>query len=148
MRPNGEGPYLVMTPVSICPLFEPQRSEMNFAPSKLEYTERGGVYILSAARAAEDKARGGTWRQPQTSVTLAPTNSQRDGVTWAFKFRWAKDYQGVRDILYEEGLLDVNVVPGMTVPQGLETQVSIDLHKRFSQSHLHRMFLYPLFPVP
>jgi hypothetical protein len=125
MRPNGEGPYLVMTPVGVCPLFEPVRSEMNFAPGKLEYSERGGVYILSAARAAEDKARGGTWRQPQTSVTLAPTNSQRDGVTYAFKFRWARDYQGVRDILYEEGLLDVNVVPGMSVPQGMETEVSI-----------------------
>lgn len=125
MRPNGEGPYLVMTPVAVCPLFEPVRSEMNFAPGKLEYSERGGVYILSATRAAEDKARGGTWRQPQTSVTLTPTNSQRDGVTYAFKFRWAKDYQGVRDILYEEGLLDVNVVPGMSVPQGMETEVSI-----------------------
>ena len=125
LRPNGEGPYRVMTPGAVCPLFEPVRSEMNFAPGKLEYSERGGVYILSAARAAEDKARGGTWRQPQTSVTLAPTNSQRDGVTYAFKFRWAKDYQGVRDILYEEGLLDVNVVPGMSVPQGMETEVSI-----------------------
>ncbi len=124
-RPNGEGPFLVMTPVSKCPLFEPTRSEMNYAPGKLEYSDRGGVYILSARRGEEDKRRGGNWRQPQTSVTLAPTNSQRDGVTWAFKFRWANDYQGVRDVLYEEGLLDVNVVPGMTVPTGLDAMVSI-----------------------
>src|SRR5689334_22186801 len=55
MRPNGEGPYLVMTPVAKCPLFEPTRSEMNFAPGKLEYSDRGGVYILSGRRAEEDK---------------------------------------------------------------------------------------------
>lgn len=125
LRPNGEGPYLVMTPVSICPLFEPTRSEMNFAPAKLEYADYGGVYILAEQKGSEEKKRGGTWRQPQTSVTLTPTNSQRDGVTFAFKFRWAKDYQGVRDILCEEGLLDVHVAPGMTVPEGSEVTVSI-----------------------
>ena len=37
MRPNGEGPYLVMTPVTECPLFEPSTHERNFAPAKLEY---------------------------------------------------------------------------------------------------------------
>jgi len=140
MRPNGEGPYLVMTPVSICPLFEPTRSEMNFAPAKLEYSEWGGVYILSEQKGSEDKKRGGTWRQPQTSVTLTPTNSQRDGVTYAFKFRWAKDYQGVRDILYEEGLLDVNVAPGMTVPEESEITLSIR-----SKSAIHSV--EPEFPA-
>lgn len=125
MRPNGEGPYLVMTPVSKCPLFEPTRSEMNFAPGKLEYSDRGGVYILSGRRGEEDRAKGGNWRQPQTTHTLAPTNSQRDGITYAFKFRWAKDYDGVRQILYEEGVPDVQVVPGMTVPLGTEAMISI-----------------------
>ncbi|HET9409329.1 MAG TPA: DUF5695 domain-containing protein [Candidatus Sulfotelmatobacter sp.] len=125
IRPNGEGPYLVMTPVSKCPLFEPVRSEMNFAPAKLEYADRGGVYVLSGRRGEEDKARGGNWRQPQSMHTLTPTNSQRDGITYAFKFRWAKDYDAVRQILVDEGLLDVNVVPGMTVPAGTETLVSI-----------------------
>ncbi|MGH9814565.1 MAG: DUF5695 domain-containing protein [Candidatus Acidiferrales bacterium] len=125
MRPNGAGPYLVMTPVAVCPLFEPTRSEMNFAPAKLEYGERGGVYILSGRRGEEDKARGGTWRQPQTTHTLTPTNSQRDGITFAFKFRWAKDLDGVRDILVQEGLLDVQVVPGMTLPLGSQAQIAI-----------------------
>lgn len=125
MRPNGEGPYLVMTPVSKCPLFEPVRSEMNFTPAKLEYADRGGVYVLSGHRAEEDKSRGGTWRQAQTTHTLSPTNSQRDGITYAFKFRWAKDHDAVRQILVEEGLLDINVVPGMTVPIGTDALVSI-----------------------
>ncbi len=140
MRPNGVGPYLVMTPLAICPLFEPTRSEMNFAPTKLEYADRGGVYILSGRRGEEDKARGGNWRQPQTTHTLAPTNSQRDGITYAFKFRWAKDFDAVRAILAEEGLLDVNVVPGMTIPLGTEALVSIR-----SRSAIHA--LEPEFPA-
>src|SRR5512146_413065 len=125
MRPTGDGPYLVMTPVSKCPLFEPTRSEMNFAPGKLEYSDRGGVYVLSGRRGEEERAKGGNWRQPQTTHTLSPTNSQRDGITYAFKFRWAKDYDGVRQILYEEGVPDVQVVPGMTVPVGTEAMISI-----------------------
>ena len=139
MRPNGVGPYLVMTPLTNCPLSEPVRSEMNFAPGKLEYADRGGVYILSGKHGEEDKARGGTWRQPQTTHTLSPTNSQRDGATYGFKFRWAKDYDAVRDILAEEGLLDVNVVPGMTIPAGTDTQISIR-----SRSAIHS--LEPEFP--
>ena len=140
MRPNGEGPFLVMTPVSVCPLAEPTRSEMNFAPAKLESSDWGGVYIHSALKGEEDRAKGGTWRQPQTSVTLTPTNSQRDGVTYAFKFRWAKDLQGVRDILCEEGLLDVNVAPGMTVPEGGEVTLSVR-----SKSPIHK--IEPEFPA-
>ena len=140
MRPNGVGPFLVMTPIATCPLFEPVRSEMNFAPGKFEYSDRGGVYILSGRRAEEDKARGGNWRQPQTTHTLSPTNSQRDGITYAFKFRWAKDYDAVREILVEEGLLDVNVVPGMTLPAGTDARISIR-----SRSPIHS--LEPEFPA-
>ena len=125
MRPNGVGPFLVMTPVAKCPVFESTRSEMNFTPAKLEYADRGGVYILSGRKGAEERARGGTWRQPQTTVTLWPTNSEHDGITYAFKFRWANDQDGVRNVLFEEGLLDVNVVPGMTVPIGTEAKVAI-----------------------
>jgi len=140
MRPNGVGPYLVMTPLVNCPLFEPTRSEMNFAPAKLEYAERGGVYILSGRRGEEDKARGGNWRQPQTTHTLTPANSQRDGITYGFKFRWAKDLDAVRAILTEEALLDVNVVPGMTLPAGTEGRISIR-----SRSRIHT--LEPEFPA-
>ncbi|MGQ9578110.1 MAG: DUF5695 domain-containing protein [Candidatus Aminicenantales bacterium] len=46
-------------------------------------------------------------------------------MTWVFKFRWAEDYDGIRQILYEEGLLDIQVTPGMAIPLGLEAMVSI-----------------------
>ena len=125
MRPNAEGPYLVMVPVMVCPLFESNRMERNFAPAKLEFSDRGGVFIHAGFRAEEDTKRGGNWRQPRTGYTLSPKFTPGDELTYIFKFRWANGYDGVRDVLYEEGLLDVNVAPGMTVPKGLDALVSI-----------------------
>jgi hypothetical protein len=125
MRPNNVGPYLVMSPVMECPLFETSSNERNFRPAKLEYIDRRGVYIVSSATGQEAEAKGGNWRQPQTSVTLTPKFTPNDEITYVFKFRWAEDYQGVRDILYEEGLFDVHVVPGMTVPVDLEAMLSL-----------------------
>jgi hypothetical protein len=125
MRPNAEGPYLVMVPVMVCPLFEPNNMERNFAPAKLEFSGRGGVYIHSGFQGQEDTKLGGNWRQPQTSYTLSSKFSPGDELTYMFKFRWADDYDGVRNILVEEGLLDVHIVPGMTVPEGLDALISI-----------------------
>jgi hypothetical protein len=138
MRPNGEGPYLVMTPVNECPLFEPSTNERNFAPAKLEYIDRGGVYLHSAASGQDANAKGGNWRQPQTSVALTPKFSPDDEITYMFKFQWADDYQAVRDVLYEEGLFDVHVVPGMTVPVNLDAMVSL--------RSKNKMTLTPEFP--
>lgn len=125
MRPNSEGPYLVMTPVFVCPLFESSNNERNFKPAKLEYVDQQGVYILSGRAGALARERGGNWRQPQTSVVLSPRYSPDDEVTYVFKFRWADEYEGVRNVLYEEGLVDVNIVPGMTVPEDLDVMLSL-----------------------
>ncbi len=127
MRPNSVGPYLVMMPLVKCPSFE---SEDSFRPTKLEYYERQGreaysVFIHSAVSGAIVGERGGSWRQPHTSITLTPKFTPGYEVTYGFKFRWADGYDGIRDILYEEGLLDVHVVPGMTVPEDLEAMVSL-----------------------
>ncbi len=132
MRPNSEGPYLVMTPVQECPLFESARNERNFKPAQLEFSQRNSVYIHSAAQGEEDRARGGNWRQPQTGAVLTPKYSPGDELTYMFKFRWADDYDGIRDILCQEGLLDIHVVPGMTVPRDLEAQVSIRTKRRIA----------------
>ncbi len=125
MRPNKEGPFLVMTPVAACPEFESVRNERNFKPAKLEYQDRRGVYIHSKVTGEAASAKGGNWRQPHTSHLLSPKFSPNDEVTYAFKFRWAADEKAVRDVLVEEGLFDVNVVPGMTVPVDLEARVAV-----------------------
>jgi hypothetical protein len=131
MRPNSVGPYLVMVPLVKCPSFE---SASTFRATKLEYSrgaqqrfERRGeqVYIHSAFSGTTEQERVDTWRQPHTSITLAPMLTPGSEVTYGFKFRWADGYDGVRDVLYEEGLFDVNIVPGMTVPEDLEAMLSL-----------------------
>jgi Family of unknown function (DUF5695)/F5/8 type C domain len=119
MRTNTEGPYLVLTPSSGSGLeyFEPQRFG------------RGVAYYLHSAAAGEElRARGGSWRLPQTNLLLKPSGQSGDSTTYQFRFRWAEDYAAVREVLYAEGGFDIHVVPGMTVPTDLTAMFS--LHTR------------------
>jgi hypothetical protein len=119
MRTNAEGPYLVMTPST---------------GTSLEYFEEVpatriyNAYIHASASVADLKAKGGNWRLPATRLMLAPNGKTGDSKTYSFRFRWAPDYDGVRDVLYQEKLFDVAVVPGMTVPTDLDAEFS--LHTR------------------
>jgi hypothetical protein len=116
MRTNTEGPYLVMTPSSGSGLeyFEPQ----GFG--------RGVAYYLHSTAVGEElRAKGGTWRLPHTKLLLRPSGQSGDSATYQFRFRWAEDYTAVRNVLYEEGLFDINVVPGMTVPTDLNAMFSL-----------------------
>lgn len=125
-RPNGVGPYLVMTPL--------EGTKLEYYEEHDEHDRSRSVrapywaYVHSAASGAAETR--GTWRQPHTSVPLAPKGTPGDEITYGFKFRWADDYAGVRDVLYEEGGFDVHVVPGMTVP--------VDLFATFSLRTKHR----------
>jgi hypothetical protein len=115
-RSNGEGPYLVMTPMR---------------EAKFEYAENfslaGGytAYVHSKAAQAAVKARGGNWRFPATALMLAPRGAPGSTQTYTFRFRWAKDFAGVRDVLYDEGKFDTSVVPGMVVPSDLSAMISL-----------------------
>jgi hypothetical protein len=59
---------------------------------------------------------------PNSSLTLAPGASK----TYAFKFHKPASEAELRDILYREGMVDVNVAPGMIVSKG--DAVLVDLH--------------------
>ena len=119
MRTNSEGPYLVMTPLAGTGLeyFDFSRAGRGYA-----------AYIHSAASAEELRAKGGNWRLPNTRLILDPQGHAGDSARYGFRFQWAPDYAGVRKVLYEEGLFDVNVVPGMTIPTDLTAMFS--LHTR------------------
>jgi hypothetical protein len=110
MRGNSVGPYLTLLPSG---------------NTSLEYWEasRGAytAFIHSAAAGAVAQERGTKWRQPHTSLMLEPGGTR----TYAFKFRWADDYDGVRQVLIDEGGIDTHVVPGMTVPTDLFAQVAL-----------------------
>lgn len=110
MRPNSVGPYLVLTPSD---------------ETHLEYWDTLGgsyeVYIHSLAAGAIAVGQGTRWRQTNTSLML-PAGASK---SYGFKFRWADDYDGVRQVLVDEGRIDVHVVPGMTVPTNLVAEIAL-----------------------
>ena len=115
-RSNGDGPYLVMTPVG---------------QTKFEYSDNSGggaggfggytPYVHAKVASAGPIAAGGSWRLPVTALRIAPKAS----VIYSFRFQWAPDFAGVREVLYEEGKFDVSVVPGMVVPSDLTAMFSL-----------------------
>ncbi len=123
MRCNGIGPYLVVVPEKGTHLeYFDQEDDRNYT-----------AYVHSAGRAEELSAKGGTWRLPNTKAMLAPKGRPGDSLKYSFKFRWGSDYAAVRDVLYEEGGFDVNVVPGMTVPTDLPTMFSLRTKNRITE---------------
>jgi hypothetical protein len=109
-RSNGVGPFLVMTPLD--------RTGFEF------YDSSAGAftpYLHAKAAKAAAEAAGGNWRLPVSAATIPPGGS----VTYSFRFQWAKDFAAVRDVLFNEGKFDVNVVPGMVVPTDLPAMFSL-----------------------
>ncbi len=85
---------------------------------------RGGAqWWVHSARAAAAESRG-TWRQPNTSLELPPGRK----VSYGFRMQWAASYEDLRRLLFDAGLFDVRVAPGMTVPLDLGARIS--LHTR------------------
>lgn len=132
MRQNGVGPYLLMTPLGETKLEYYERHDYSTREISAPYW----VYILSASNGAGEQR--GTWRQPHTSAKLAARGMPGDALTYAFKLQWANDYAKVRQALFEEGLFDVQIVPGMSVPQDLEARFS--LHTRNLQHRVQAEF--------
>jgi hypothetical protein len=119
-RTNGIGPFLVMVPQ--------KGSGFEYFDQQLAGGGGRGVftaYIHSGAAGPEVVGRGGKWRLPFKSVVLAPKGQPGDARTYSYRFRWAKDYDAVRDVLYQEGGIDVTVVPGMTIPMDLTARFAV-----------------------
>jgi Family of unknown function (DUF5695) len=138
MRSNSVGPYLVMTPERGTHLEywdhtsprAPQAQGQTQAPAPTQVQGQGQrpafrAYVHSMAVGETVQAAGGRWRQPRTSVTLAPAGKAGADRQYGFELAWAKDYAGVRQRLVDAGLLDVEIAPGMTVPTDLFICVAI-----------------------
>ena len=122
-RANAEGPYLVMTPQGDTSLQYFDSTRWTFTP-----------YIHATVASAEPMARARDfgrqqpWRLPLTDLKLAPQGQQGSTVRYGFKFQFAPDFDGVREVLYQENLFDTTVVPGMVVP--VDLPASFCLHTR------------------
>jgi hypothetical protein len=117
MRPDSVGPCLLMTPNDDTKLeFWDVR-----APGYEVFVHSYVAGTNAAAQYPTVITQGDRWRQPNTSLTLAPGASQSYGV----KFQWANDYDAIRQALVDEGKVDVHIVPGMTVPTNLFAQIAL-----------------------
>ena len=76
--------------------------------------------FVHSAKSGGDETRG-TWRQAHTALDLKPGGK----ASYGFRMQWASSYDDLRNILYENGLFDVRVVPGMTVPSDLSAKFSL-----------------------
>jgi hypothetical protein len=118
MRSDSAGPFLTLLPIG---------------STSLEYWESGSaqgdrvyrVFAHSAAAGAEARERGTRWRQPHTSVVLKPRGQAGSSRAYVFKLFWTDDVEAVRRALYQEGGVDVHVVPGMTVPSDLGARFAV-----------------------
>jgi hypothetical protein len=113
VKPNGEPPYLVIT-------VQPG--------TKLEYYTSAGrgryrAYVHSGYSGNQETR--GTWRQEHSSLSLGPAGAPSSRASCGLRFQWASSYDEIREILYREGLFDVRVVPGMTVPEDLSAKFSL-----------------------
>jgi hypothetical protein len=90
----------------------------------LEYQAGAQVFVHSEKTGGEETR--GTWRQPHTGLDLKPGAR----VTYGFRMQWANSYDEMRQLLYDAGLFDVRVVPGMTVPSDLTAQFSLHTKAR------------------
>ena len=148
MRSNSVGPYLVMTPEANTH-FEywdhlPGRAHQAQDTSQPQRQRSAfRAYIHSAAVAETIRAEGGRWRQPHTSLILAPGEEK----VYAFQLAWAQDYAGVRNRLVEAGLIDVDIAPGMTVPSDLFACLAIrsnDDIQRLEAEHPNQTTIEPM----
>ncbi|KQS66712.1 DUF5695 domain-containing protein [Modestobacter sp. Leaf380] len=122
-RPNGVGPYLVMTPQPGTGLeFKNKAGEGEGPFGEVTPSFEGVVefYIHSKAVAFARRNDAAQYL-PATSTTLAP-GAER---TWGFTFRWAGDYKDLRDVLFDAGVVDVVSLPGMVIPQDTAATLAV-----------------------
>jgi len=120
-RPTGLGPYLVMVPL-------PGTSLEYFSTNSTLPAERNTFIAYLHSGLTGNKETRGSWRQPHTTAVIAPNSNKLYG----FKFWWANDYAGIRTILVEEGLIDVQVMPGMTVPSDLDATIALRTNQKIA----------------
>lgn len=110
-RPSGEAPFLlVMTKPG---------TRLEFFESRPDYK----AFIHSGLTAGKEK--GGTWRLKNTMLNLTAAGKEGSSAEFGFRFEWVNSYNEMRNALYENGLFDTRVVPGMTLPQGLKAKFSL-----------------------
>ena len=132
-RCDGKGPYLLFIPLEDARFeffdrFDDKSKEyrLHDAPAK-HYR----AYIHSKGEGEVAKSKGCKWRQENTSLSLQPSEKVR----YSFAMLWADSYDDVRDKLYQNDLINIEVVPGMTVPTDLYARIC--LNSKYNDIRIH-----------
>lgn len=118
-RFGGQAPYYIWTAANDTPL------------EYWGYQNRTFRVYVHSGKTGQEETRG-TWRQAHTFGHLAPVGQSGDYLKLQFKFTDADSYQELRNVIYENGLLDVKVLPATTLPRtqygyfALHTACTID----------------------
>jgi hypothetical protein len=86
---------------------------------------RGGAQVFVHSGLSGGNEKRGTWRQPHTFLRLSGVESKSNKTTYGFRFHWAKSYDEMREIIFNEELFDIRAVPGMTIPEDLTAKFSL-----------------------
>jgi len=123
---SGNGSFLYFVRASGTPPFLIVTVKLG---TKLEYFAggfgRGGAQVFVHSGLSGGNEKRGTWRQPHTFLRLGAAPSKESRVDYGFRFHWAKSYDEMREILFNEGLFDIRSVPGMTIPEDLTAKFSL-----------------------
>ena len=119
-RCNAIGPYLLMTPTGSTHLEYYDQPTINLKKESI-FT----AYIYSLAQKEYLQKIGSAWRQENTGTILKPNGIYDAGWEGGFCFQWAKNYGDIQRIISDNGLINVYISPGMTIPKGLKVQLAL-----------------------
>ena len=110
-RAGGDPPFLLMMPE--------HGTSLDFFD--VQNTNDAGRFegIYSTYLHANNKNKNNKWRLPTPSKVI----KSRSSANYGFVFRWVKDHDEIRKYLYSHNLIDIRVMPGMTVPTGLDCKI-------------------------
>lgn len=121
-RVNGEAPYLLVTPKQGVSLeyYDLKRDKKNDGTEGKQY-ELYQAYLHAAGQEQIARSHGCNWRQPVSKACV----KKGGRVIYAFTLQWVEGYEEIRRKLGAEGLIDIRVVPGMTVPLGTQGRICL-----------------------
>jgi hypothetical protein len=131
-RPSGVGPFLLMTPdfTTGAGLEYQDHWTINEHPDSTWAQDQGGwanglnvFYIHSNVIKSTNRGY-----LPNTSLVLAPNQEK----VYSFKFHKISDIDAMKDKLYTEGLIDVNVVPGMMFATNMTAKLDLHTSKKIN----------------
>ena len=110
-KAGGDPPFLLMMP-SRCTSIDCFDVETTHDAGRFE-----GIYSIYLH--ANKKNQNKKWRLPTPKKVIKKYSSH----SYGFIFKWVKNHEQIRKNLYLNDLIDIRVMPGMTVPVGLDCKI-------------------------